>query len=29
MLSVMSRYWWVLLIRGVAAILFGLGILFV
>lgn len=29
MLSVMSRYWWVLLIRGIAAILFGLGILFV
>lgn len=28
MLSVMSRYWWVLLIRGIAAVIFGLGILF-
>ena len=29
MLNVMARNWWTLLIRGIIAILFGLGILFV
>ncbi len=28
MLDVLSRNWWVLLIRGIAAIIFGIGILF-
>lgn len=28
MLNVISRNWWVLLIRGIAAIIFGIGILF-